>query len=352
MPVNKDALRRYRVIDRILADPNHDYTTKEILARVNRECDGEKKVELRMIQKDIKALEEEFGKKMVRNSAGRGTVRYEDQSEPLFYQELTYEEEEILREVLRSLGQFEGLDNFTWLDLLKKKLELNEELPQMPYISFSKNEGLQVPGSLLGRLFMAITRKMVIELEYQPFGKPSFSIKVHPYQLKQYNDRWFLLCCPLETKEYPFKQDFILTLALDRMREDFMYVDDEMFVECSIDLKSRFDEIIGVTLKQENEVEDIYFAVDNKSLDYIRTKWLHTTQIEFDEQTQLELRRKYPALEHMTFFSIACRENQELYSKFASYIPNVVVVEPIYIRNKVYDNLKKAISSYEHLNSW
>ena len=95
MPVNKDALKRYRIIDKILSDPNHDYTTDDILIKVNRECEH---VSKRMIQKDIKALEEDFGKKMIRNAGRRGTVRYEDQSEPLFYQELTSEEEEILRE--------------------------------------------------------------------------------------------------------------------------------------------------------------------------------------------------------------------------------------------------------------
>ena len=148
MPVNKDALKRYRIIDRILADPNHDYTTDQILKQVNYECPN---VSKRMIQKDIKAIEEEFGKAMVRNSGRRGTVRYEDQSEPLFYQQLTWEEEEVLREVLRSLGQFEGLDNFTWLELLKKKLEMKEDANELPFISFSKNEGLQMPDTLLGR---------------------------------------------------------------------------------------------------------------------------------------------------------------------------------------------------------
>ena len=108
MPVNKDALKRYRIIDRILSDPNHDYTTDQILKKVNQECPN---VTKRMIQKDIKALEEEFGKEMIRNAGGRGTVKYADQSEPLFYQELTSDEEEVLREVMRSLGQFEGLDN-------------------------------------------------------------------------------------------------------------------------------------------------------------------------------------------------------------------------------------------------
>ena len=40
MPVNKDALKRYRVIDRLLSDPNHDYTTEQILQSVKRETDS------------------------------------------------------------------------------------------------------------------------------------------------------------------------------------------------------------------------------------------------------------------------------------------------------------------------
>lgn len=59
MPVNKDALARYRVIDKLLSDPHNTYTTEEIRAIVNRECS--EKVSLRMIQKDIKSLEEDFG---------------------------------------------------------------------------------------------------------------------------------------------------------------------------------------------------------------------------------------------------------------------------------------------------
>lgn len=343
MPVNKDALKRYRIIDKILSDPNHDYTTDDILARVNRECD---KVTKRMIQKDIKAIEEEFGKSLIRNSGRRGTVRYENQSEPLFYQELTWEEEEILREVLRSLGQFEGLDNFTWLDLLKKKLEINEDITNLPCISFSKNEGLQIPSTLLGRLFMAISRKMVIKVNYTPFGKEPSSLTVHPYQLKQYNDRWFLLCCPIATNEHPFNPEFILNLALDRMSENFEYVEDEPYIATPVNLKERFEEIIGVTLKQDSELTDIYFAVDKGSLDYIRTKWLHTTQIELDSESQKIFRIKYPSLKDKTFFSIECRENHELYARFASYMGNVVIVEPKIIRDRMSVFLSKASESY------
>ena len=101
MPVNKDALARYRVIDKLLSDPNNTYTTEEIRAIVNRECS--EKVSLRMIQKDIKSLEEDFGKDMVRNAGGRAKVKYLDQSEPLFYQELTSDEEAVLSRQWASL---------------------------------------------------------------------------------------------------------------------------------------------------------------------------------------------------------------------------------------------------------
>ena len=80
MPVNKDAMARYRIIDRLLADPNRDYTTQQITDQVNWSCPN---VTLRMVQKDIKTLEEEFGKELVRNAGRRGSVRYADQSQPL-----------------------------------------------------------------------------------------------------------------------------------------------------------------------------------------------------------------------------------------------------------------------------
>lgn len=347
MPVNKDSLRRYRIIDKLLADPNHDYTTEDIKARVNHECP---KVSLRMIQKDIKALEEDFGKKMIRKAGGRGTVKYDDQSQPLFYQELTWDEEEVLREVLRSLGQFDGLDNFTWLELLKKKLEIKEDTQQYPLISFSKNEGLQMPHTLLGRLFAAISQKKVIKVTYTPFNQKPRDFLLHPYQLKQYNDRWFLLSCPLATEQFPFNPEFILTLALDRISEKFSYVEEEEYFECKVDLKARFDEIIGVTLYADKDLEDIYFAVNDRSIDYIRTKWLHSTQIELDDETQTYFRNKYPSLKDQTFFCIECRENPELYARFASYSDSVTLVEPLYMRERLRMTLSKAIQQYKDLS--
>ena len=35
-----------------------------------------------------------------------------------------------------------------------------------------------------------------------------------------------------------------------------------------------------------------------------------------------------------TFFCIQCRENPELYAKFASYLDDVILVEPVYEKKK------------------
>ncbi len=32
MPVNKDAMARYRIIDKMLSDPNHDYTSAQAIS--------------------------------------------------------------------------------------------------------------------------------------------------------------------------------------------------------------------------------------------------------------------------------------------------------------------------------
>lgn len=347
MPVNKDALKRYRIIDKLLSDPNNDFRTEDIMRHVNRECSD--KVTLRMIQKDIKSIEEDFGKKMIRNAGGRGTVRYEDQSDPLFFQELTSDEEEVLREVLNTLGQFEGLDNFTWLDLLRKKLSMKNDLNEFPLISFGINNILQIHHTLLGRLFTAISRKKVIRITYTPFGRKTKKYDVYPYQLRQYNNRWFLLLNTVGNEEFPFNPDFITNFALDRMDAEFEYLDDVPYVETSVDLKGRFDEIVGVTLLSEEDVEYIYYAVSPRVHDYVKTKWLHQTQMELEGDELEEYMKKYPLLKDWSYFSIECRPNPELYSLFSSYGENLIVLEPKNVRDIMVKKMEEAADNYQKL---
>ena len=347
MPINKNALRRFIVMDRLLSDPNHDYTTADILRAVNQECEH---VDLRTVQKDILAIAEEFGKEIVRNEGGRGTVKYKDQSQPIFYQELTSDEEEILREVLKTIGQFDGLDNFSSLELMKKKLNVKRDPSRQPIICFSDNNILQMPATLLGRLFTAISRKKIIQITYTTFGGKAKKHIIYPYQRRQYNDRWFLLATPLATNEFPFDPGFVVTFALDRIGERFDYVEDRGdYIESSINFNERFNEIVGVTFRGDIELEDITFAVKPSSLEYVRTKWIHTTQIEITGEYAEEYRSKFPILSDCAFFSIECRPNYELFSKLASFGANLIVLEPTNVVDVLSKMMQDAATIYRNL---
>ena len=199
-------------------------------------------------------------------------------------------------------------------------------------------------------MFSAISKKKVIRITYSIFGKEPREYTVYPYQLKQFNDRWFLLCTPLGDEIYPYRAEFIATFPLDRISKEFKYIDDEPYVETPLDLKARFDEIVGVTLRQEEEVEDIYFAVSKKSLPYIQTKYLHGTQIELDGESQTMFRKKYPTLKDWTFFSIECRPNYELHSKFASYGDQLILLEPRRMRDEMWRKFKNGLALYDGLS--
>ena len=350
MPVNKDAMARYRIIDRMLADPHKDYTTKDIEQAVARECPH---VSLRMIQKDISALETDpFCKKILRGRGGRGTVRYEDQSTPLFYQELTSDEEEIFREALGSLGQFEGLENFKWLENLKKRLDMPNKKNVRPAISFAKNDILQIPDNLLGQLYSAIARKKVISFGYRRFQDQaqSFSrVTVYPYQLRQYNNRWFLLCNPIGNAKYPFNPEQIYNYALDRMDGKVEYVEGMPYIDTPVDIDARFDEIVGVTYMKDAKLQDIYFAVRPASVNYIRTKMIHSSQDEVNMETERDFIRRYPTLKDCKFFFISCRPNRELFALFASYGPDVIIIEPTEIRKEIRRMLQEAADNYNNL---
>ena len=348
MPINKDALNRIRIIDEMLAHPFGDYTTEDILKRVNGSCGmSQREVSLRMIQKDIKAIQEQFGKKIIRHIGygGRKTVRYEDQSQPIFSQQLTDEEAIILREALNDLGHFDGLENLQWLEALRKRLDERGLSTGTPAIVFSRNEQLRSQPRMLGRLFSAITRKTAIDITYQRFDEVVKRYVLSPYQLKQFNDRWFLLGTPETCEDFTYSPTLIIDLALDRIL-DFTE-SPGIYKEIGIDLQTRFDEIVGVTYYPETDVEEVIFAVSPSALPYVETKPLHITQMRYPDVEQAKMRDKYPALHDFTFYSIEVRPNYELHGLLASFQGQIIVLSPAKLSEEIRKGLEKHLDLYD-----
>ena len=342
MPTNKNALIRYKYLDRLLSDHHHYYDIHDLTEKVNDMLyeDGFSEVTQRCIEKDLNTLEyAPFSAPIERFSKnGKRCIAYSKRSFSIFTKELSDEEANLLREVLNTIGQFDGLDNFKWLEDFKIGLGLEE---RRQIISFSNNPYLK-NSNLLGMLFDVISNEVVIRLSYHTFSDPTIrSIDFHPYLLKQYNDRWFLLGAADSDQK-------ILNFALDRI-DKVELLPERKYLECPTDLSKYFDNIIGITYYYDRPVEHILFWVSNISKDYIITKPLHKSQTMFIGEEEQNLRTQYPKLPGGSFFSINCIRNYELLSKFLSFGKEILVLSKGEVQNEIKCSFNEVLERY---NQW
>lgn len=339
MPANKNAMTRYKFLDELLSDNHHFYDIHDLTNLCNEKLEeyGYETVGQRTIEKDLNYIEfgplkgylERF------NHNGKSCIRYENRSFSIFTKELTDEESHLLYEVLDTIGQFDGLASFEWLDNMKIGLGLKE---RRKIISFSFNPYLK-NSNLLGSLFDAISNEQPIELSYHIFNNHDVrKIVLHPYLLKQYNNRWFLIGAA-------DSDGFILNFALDRI-DSYIALPDKKYKACSDDLEERFEDIVGVTLPKDSTTEHIVFWVSDEEAPYIETKPIHGSQTSIKNDTAYRV--KYPDFsESGRFFSLDCIVNYELKRELMSFFDGLVVLEPANLRA---DLQLKIISMNEKYN--
>ena len=140
MPQTKNAILRYKCLDELLSDRYHYYDIHDLTERCNDRLRVEKlpEVSQRCIEKDLVFMEcAPFSADIERiRINGRSCLRYKKASFSIFKEELTDEECNLLSEFLNTIGKFNGLDNFRWLDRMKMGLRLKRH---RKIISFSNN---------------------------------------------------------------------------------------------------------------------------------------------------------------------------------------------------------------------
>jgi predicted DNA-binding transcriptional regulator YafY len=105
------------------------------------------------------------------------------------------------------LSRFHGLPQFDWVKDISLKLENEFDLSGMNknVISFDSNNeftGLHWIDKLIEHTLLSNT----IVLRYKPFKEAEKKRIVHPYYLKQYNKRWFLLDTMTKKNKYRFSR--------------------------------------------------------------------------------------------------------------------------------------------------
>ena len=258
MPTNKNALERYFIIDELLSNHYHNYTVEDIREECEnrlRDKDPNYEIGVRQIQKDIKFLSEEGpffadieeyyfdGENKNGRVIKKRGVRYKKPSFSIFKKELSENQKRLLSEVFTVMGQFDGIPGLDALNDLKGELKINDS---NRIVEFSRNPIENT--THFGKLFMAIANKQVVNLHYHVFQHPEDkkAVLVHPYLLKEYNRKWYLLCGADDTGN-------VLTFVLDERLEDIEPRPELLYKECKEDLADRFDEIVvGIVKMQQN----------------------------------------------------------------------------------------------------
>src|ERR1700754_16876 len=222
MATNKNALIRYKTLDNCFRNPNKKYFIKDLIEECEKvllDLDSQSNgISRRQILDDIAFMEskEGWGEKMelerFRDSR-KVYYRYKDLSFSINNMPLNEIELTQLQSAVDILAQFKGLPQFEWVSELIPKLRqgMASKEASSAIMEFDNNQYLKGIENL-GILHNAIFYKKVLQIEYKPYGsETSYSLILHPYFLKQYNNRWFLF------GYNPAKEKYDWNLAIDRI---------------------------------------------------------------------------------------------------------------------------------------
>jgi len=202
MPINKNATIRYQAMDKCFRNPGRRYFWEDLLEACNQalrefdpDCEG---IQRRQLLDDIRFMESEQGWSipLIRHKDGKRVFfRYEDLKFSINNQPINETETNQIKAALLVLSRFKGLPQFEWINEIIPKFEqsFNFRPESQEIIGFDHNEYLRGLDRI-GELFNAITYRKVLNIKYKPFqARQPYIYILHPYYLKQYNSRWFLL---------------------------------------------------------------------------------------------------------------------------------------------------------------
>ena len=324
MPVNRNALIRYRTIDRCLQNRLRKWTIEDLIDACNNtlyEYEGiDKGLSMRTIRLDLNAMRsDKLGYNAPIVVKEKKYYTYEDAEYSIANIPLTTQDLSILQEVAHLLKQFKGFSHFNEVTEMVNKLEdkiYSEQNQQPSVIDFEKNE-LLAGIEWLDILYKAIVSKTTVQLTYQSFkARQASEIIFYPYLLKEYRNRWFILGMTKKGKE-------IITFALDRI-QNIGLLNSELFREHkTFDPYTYFNDIVGVTRNTADTPTHIEFLASQAQAPYIKTKPIHASQKIVEERKE------------GTIFSIDVVPNFELERELIGFGEGLKVIAPISFMRRI-----------------
>ena len=231
MPVSKNALIRYKTIDRCLRNRYRRWTLEDLIEACSEalyEYEGrDEGVSRRTIQLDIQMMRsEKLGYNAPIKVVDNKYYIYENPNYSITESPLSPQDVEKMGEAVKVLRQLSGFQEFSGMEDIMGRLE---DLVNMakekthPVIFFDKNDRLKGL-EFIEPLHNAILAKHPLKITYQSFKALSpNSFVFHPYALKEFNNRWFVY-------GHKPRVSYVMNLALDRI-VSMEEAPDEIFVE-------------------------------------------------------------------------------------------------------------------------
>lgn len=322
---------RYQALDRCFSNLGKRYFIDDLIQACSealQEFYGQNKTISRsQVFEDIKFMESEQGYRIPLEKYKDGKqvyYRYSDKKFSINNQPLNALEQEQIKEMLFTLSRFKGMPQFEWINEIIAKIDDKFDLnnSSRTVITFDQNQDLKGV-KYIDRLYNAIIYKRPIAVLYKSFkADQAQTIILHPYFLKQYNNRWFMFGLNPDTEN-------LQNLSLDRI-EEITELKTDYIDNINIDFEEYFEDIIGVTVLS-NEIEVIEFRVTGNILPYIQTKPLHGSQIYYKDKDIL---------------TIKVKPNYELESLLLSYGESLEVLNPPFLRERLQNRIKNMQKNY------
>ena len=334
MPHIKNALIRYRIIDRMIRNPYKTYPSKSDLREACEEslfgstygdhiCDS-------TIEKDLFAMRMEHDAPIKYSRKHEGYY-YEDPDYTINDIPLSEDELESIRFAVQTLQQFQEVPYFKEFGSAIDKIATRVAVAGTEGNETSAFIGFETAYSSIGNqwlplLLTAIQEKKTCHFTYASFKSGSAQERnVLPVYLKEYRNRWYLISFDLE------KSDWI-TYALERM--DGLVVNEaQHLLKEAFNPSSFFAETIGITTEKK-AAERIALRVNDIASKYIESQPLHSSQEKIGTNQ----------------FVLTVQINEELIRTLLGFMGELQIISPAHLVQTWNERIQKQLSIETHGN--
>lgn len=340
MPITKEAIIRYKIIDECLTNRFRRFPSMEDLIDA---CEKELGTDFAVstIQKDIKTMKEDEALGYlapIKFSKAENGYYYSDPEYTIRSFGLNDKEIEAIEFATSMLQHFRGMKvNESFNQAVDKILtsvkakKSDKESALLNAIQLEETTTLRGIEEL-DKYIYCIKEKVPISFVHYSYDKKTFKANIiHPYLLKESNKRWYLVGFSEEHNDVRY-------FGIDRVY-DPVFLDKRFIEHKGKDLRRMFSQKIGLNDVEGYEVEqteEIQIWVSRTFSNYLKSMPLHHSQKIIEYYNDGEL-----------LINLHLVPTLELISKILSYGEHMVVKEPKWLADEVKNEFAKALKKYK-----